>query len=145
MFWLVAMVSSWKMDSSHREKVDGAFPKTWALRRAEHPKPSKRYLKTRFFGALGLQIPSKKVLWGVFRGLNTFLEGIWSPRGGENLCFSWFWVLLVHILQEETWRLPAMLRTACEGVDGPENSELGDQKRKVRGSKTPKGMLFGWF
>ena len=26
-------------------------------------------------------IPSKKVLWGVFRGLNTFLEGIWSPRG----------------------------------------------------------------
>ena len=29
---------------------------------------------------LGLQIPSKKVLWGVFRGLNTFLEGIWSPR-----------------------------------------------------------------
>ena len=29
---------------------------------------------------LGLQIPSKKVLWGVFRGLSTFLEGIWSPR-----------------------------------------------------------------
>ena len=29
---------------------------------------------------IGLQIPSKKVLWGVFRGLNTFLEGIWSPR-----------------------------------------------------------------
>ena len=29
---------------------------------------------------LRLQIPSKKVLWGVFRGLNTFLEGIWSPR-----------------------------------------------------------------
>ena len=28
---------------------------------------------------LGLQIPSKNVLWGVFRGLNTFLEGIWSP------------------------------------------------------------------
>ena len=30
--------------------------------------------------SLGLQIPSKKVLWGVFRGLSTFLEGIWSPR-----------------------------------------------------------------
>ena len=30
--------------------------------------------------SLGLQMPSKKVLWGVFRGLNTFLEGIWSPR-----------------------------------------------------------------
>ena len=30
---------------------------------------------------LGFQIPTKKVLWGVFRGLNTFLEGIWSPRG----------------------------------------------------------------
>ena len=29
---------------------------------------------------LGLQTPSKKVLWSVFRGLNTFLEGIWSPR-----------------------------------------------------------------
>ena len=29
---------------------------------------------------LGLQIPSKKVLWGVFWGLNTSLEGIWSPR-----------------------------------------------------------------
>ena len=25
-------------------------------------------------------MPSKKVLWGVFRGLDTFLEGIWSPR-----------------------------------------------------------------
>ena len=29
---------------------------------------------------LGLQTPFKKVLWGVFRGLNTFLEGVWSPR-----------------------------------------------------------------
>ena len=33
---------------------------------------------------LGLICPEqdlvKKVLWGVFRGLNTFLEGIWSPR-----------------------------------------------------------------
>ena len=36
---------------------------------------------------LGLQIPSKKVLWSVFRGLNTFLEGIWSPRVS---CFSFF-------------------------------------------------------
>ena len=25
-------------------------------------------------------MPSKKVLWCVFRGLNAFLEGIWSPR-----------------------------------------------------------------
>ena len=30
-------------------------------------------------------MPSKKVLWGVFRGLNTFLEGIWSPRECLNL------------------------------------------------------------
>ena len=30
---------------------------------------------------LGLQTPSKKVLWGAFRGLSTFLEGIWNPRG----------------------------------------------------------------
>ena len=30
--------------------------------------------------ALGLQIPSKKVVWGVFGRLSTFSEGIWSPR-----------------------------------------------------------------
>ena len=30
--------------------------------------------------SLGLQIPSQKVLWSVFRSLSTFLEGIWSPR-----------------------------------------------------------------
>ena len=36
---------------------------------------------------LGLQIPSKKVRsWGVFRGLSTFLEGIWSPRA--NVFYS---------------------------------------------------------
>ena len=32
------------------------------------------------FLPLGLQIPFKKVLWGVFRRLSTFLKGIWSPR-----------------------------------------------------------------
>ena len=30
--------------------------------------------------SLGIQIPSKKVLWGVFRWLNTFSEGSWIPR-----------------------------------------------------------------
>ena len=30
-------------------------------------------------------MPSKKVLWGVFRCLSTFLEGIWSPREYLNL------------------------------------------------------------
>ena len=37
---------------------------------------------------LGLQIPSKKVRsWGVFRRLNTFLEGIWSPREAKTPLF----------------------------------------------------------
>ena len=27
-----------------------------------------------------IQIPSKKVVWGVFRRLNTFSEGSWIPR-----------------------------------------------------------------
>ena len=36
--------------------------------------------KTRRHDSLGLQSPSKKVLWVVFRGLSTCLEGIWSPR-----------------------------------------------------------------
>ena len=39
--------------------------------------------------SIGLQIPSKKV-WGVFRGFNTFLEGIWSPR-------VWFLPTFLHI------------------------------------------------
>ena len=42
------------------------------------------------FDSLGLQIPSKKVLWGVFRGLNTFLEGIWSPRDYKVFNFGLF-------------------------------------------------------
>ena len=34
---------------------------------------------------------TKKVLWGVFRGLSTFLEGIWSPREQYVCYFSCFW------------------------------------------------------
>ena len=34
--------------------------------------------------SLELQIPSKKVLWGVFRRSNTFLEGSWIPRVYQN-------------------------------------------------------------
>ena len=30
--------------------------------------------------SLGIQIPSKKVVWGVFRRLNSFSEGSWIPR-----------------------------------------------------------------
>ena len=29
---------------------------------------------------IGIQIPSEKVVWGVFRRLNTFSEGSWIPR-----------------------------------------------------------------
>ena len=36
---------------------------------------SSKYLVT-----LGIQMPSKKVVWGVFRSLNTFSEGSWIPR-----------------------------------------------------------------
>ena len=43
-----------------------------------------------FFLSLGLQMPSKKVLWGVFRGLNTFLEGIWSPRVWIDFVFGYW-------------------------------------------------------
>ena len=31
-------------------------------------------------------MPSKKVLWGVFRGLNTFLEGMDGALGVKQCC-----------------------------------------------------------
>ena len=44
----------------------------------------------------------KKVLWGVFRGLNTFLEGIWSPRVVEKVFFFWWGgaLLIGHLFAE---------------------------------------------
>ena len=43
-------------------------------------------------------MPSKKVLWGVFRGLNTFLEGIWSPRVHWLMATLFFGVCFVFVL-----------------------------------------------
>ena len=38
--------------------------------------------------SLGLQIPSKKVVWALLRRLSTFSEVIWSPRACHLSCLS---------------------------------------------------------
>ena len=38
-----------------------------------------------FWRTLGIQIPSKKIVWGVFSRLNSFSEGSWIPTIGEVL------------------------------------------------------------
>ena len=50
------------------------------------------------FYSLGIQIPSKKVVWGVFRRSNTFSEGSWIPRvwfsvGVRTFLFVWLVLL----------------------------------------------------
>ena len=46
---------------------------------------SQRKKRTAKAASIGLQIPSKKVVWGVFRWSSIFLEGIWSPRACGTL------------------------------------------------------------
>ena len=55
----------------------------WAAWRRGMPWGSRpSYSKATYFSvyALEIQIPSKKVVWGVFRRLNTFSEGSWIHR-----------------------------------------------------------------
>ena len=42
-------------------------------------------------------MPSKKVVWGVLKGLNTFLEGIWSPRVNTVLLFITIWECSIQL------------------------------------------------
>ena len=56
--------------------------------------------------SLGIQIPSKKVVWGVFRRLNTFSEGSWIPR-------DWFFFPPTVVANHFRTRRGSLLFTFC--------------------------------
>ena len=70
---------------AERAKATRGNKKGTAIGFAEAPKKHNEPNPLFISHSLGLQTPSKKVLWGVFRGLSSFLEGIWSPRDLHGL------------------------------------------------------------